>query len=164
MRTVEISVGAFMLAGILALLLLALKVSGLSLDSARQTYRIHAMFDNVGSLSPRAKVSMSGVTIGRVVSVTFDKRTYMARVDMDIDKNIDNIPVDSTAAIVTAGLLGEKFIGISVGGEVDFVQPEGRIEDTQSALILEDLIGKFLLNTVNSDSGATAGSGSADNF
>ncbi len=156
MRTVEISVGAFMLAGILALLLLALKVSGLSLESARQTYRVYAMFDNVGSLSPRAKVSMSGVTIGRVVSVTFDKRTYMARVDMDIDKTINNIPVDSTAAIVTAGLLGEKFIGISVGGAGEYVEPDGRIEDTQSALILEDLIGKFLLNNVNTDSGSAS--------
>ncbi len=149
MRTVEISVGAFMLAGILAMIVLALKVSGLSLDNTKDSYRVYAMFDNTGALKKRAKVAMAGVIIGRVTHVELDKHTYMARVEMEIDANIDNIPIDSTAAIVTAGLLGEKYIGISIGGDEAFLRDGDRIEDTQSALILEDLIGKVLLALVH---------------
>ena len=157
MRTVEISAGAFLLAGIFALVLLALRVSGLSVDSDASTYRLYAEFDNIGSLSHRAKVSMAGVTIGRVVSVELDKRTYMGRVVMDIDSDIDNIPVDSTAAIITAGLLGEKFIGISVGGSREFYQDGETIDDTQSAIVLEDLIGKFLLGSVGKEGDDSGG-------
>ncbi|WP_163835207.1 outer membrane lipid asymmetry maintenance protein MlaD [Spartinivicinus ruber] len=148
MRTVEISVGAFMLAGIFALVMLALKVSGLSIENNQQTYRVHAFFDNVGGLSLRAKVSMSGVTIGRVVDIKLDKELYRAKVVMDIHSDVKNIPLDSTASILTSGLLGEQYIGISVGGEEEFLDDGDELEDTQSALILEDLIGKFLLNTV----------------
>ncbi|CAM3794944.1 outer membrane lipid asymmetry maintenance protein MlaD [Parendozoicomonas haliclonae] len=157
MRTVEISVGAFLLAGLFALVLLALRVSGLSLNTEASTYRLYAEFDNVGSLTKRAKVAMGGVTIGRVVDVELDKKTYMARVVMDIDTNIDNIPVDSSAAIITAGLLGEKFIGISIGGAAEFLQDEETIDDTQSAIVLEDLIGKFLLGSVGSDDDSSGG-------
>ncbi|WP_252176832.1 outer membrane lipid asymmetry maintenance protein MlaD [Endozoicomonas sp. 4G] len=149
MRTVEISVGGFMLAGMLALVVLALKVSGLSLDSGKQTYTVTAMFDNIGTLKPRAKVALAGVVIGKVTKVELDKKTYMAKVEMEIDSHIDNIPVDSTAAIVTAGLLGEKYIGISIGGDTHYIKPGGRFEDTQSAVILEELIGKFLLGSVD---------------
>jgi phospholipid/cholesterol/gamma-HCH transport system substrate-binding protein len=151
MRTVEISVGGFMLAGMLALVVLALKVSGLSLESGKQTYAVTAMFDNAGTLKPRAKVSMAGVIIGRVTKVTLDKDTYMAKVEMEIDASVDNIPLDSTASIITAGLLGEKYIGISIGGDIDYIKDGGRFEDTQSAVILEELIGKFLLGSVNKD-------------
>ncbi|MGB1271823.1 MAG: outer membrane lipid asymmetry maintenance protein MlaD [Endozoicomonas sp.] len=151
MRTVEISVGAFMLAGMLALVALAVKVSGLSLSSHQGTYELHAFFDNVGSLKPRSKISMAGVTIGKVKGIYLDKQTYMAEVVMDIGRHVDNIPVDSTAAIVTAGLLGEKYISISIGGDEAFLRDGDRFEDTQSAVILEDLIGKFLLGSVNKD-------------
>ncbi len=151
MRTVEISVGAFMLAGLLALMALALKVSGLSLKGNEQTYELHALFDNAGTLKPRSKVAMAGVSIGRVKAIRLDKDTYMAEVVMDIDNHIDNIPLDSTASIVTAGLLGEKYISISIGGDEEFLRSGDRFEDTQSAVILEDLIGKFLLGSVNSD-------------
>lgn len=151
MRTVEISVGGFMIAGILALIVLALKVSGLSLNTDHETYRVHAMFDNTGALKPRAKIAMAGVTIGKVTKVSLDKHTYMARVDMEIDADVDNIPLDSTAAIITAGFLGEKYIGISIGGDEDNLKDGGRFEDTQSAVILEELIGKFLLGVVNKD-------------
>ncbi len=154
MRTVEISVGAFLLAGIFALVLLALRVSGLSVNTEAGTYRIYASFDNVGSLTKRAKVSMAGVTIGRVVDIALDKNTYMARVTMDIDNSVDNIPVDSSAAILTAGLLGEKFIGLSIGGAMEFLQAGESIDDTQSAIVLEDLIGKFLLGSVNNSDDA----------
>ncbi len=150
MRTVEISVGAFLLAGLFALVLLALRVSGLTVNADSSTYRLYAEFDNVGSITKRAKVAMGGVTIGRVVNIELDKKTYMARVAMDINSHIDNIPVDSSAAILTAGLLGEKFIGISVGGSNEFYNDDETIDDTQSAIILEDLIGKFLLGSVGS--------------
>ena len=149
MRTIEISVGAFMLAGIFAIFILALKVSGLSLTKSAETYRVYAMFDNTGALKERAKVVVAGVPVGKVVNVELDKQTYLARVEMELDASIDNIPVDSTAAIVTAGLLGEKFISLSIGGEDDFLSEGDRIEDTQSALILEDLIGKVMLALVN---------------
>ncbi|MBO9484423.1 MULTISPECIES: outer membrane lipid asymmetry maintenance protein MlaD [Gammaproteobacteria] len=148
-RTLEISVGAFMLAGMLALVLLAVKVSGLSLKAGGETYELNAYFDNIGALKPRSKISMAGVTIGKVKSVELDKETYMARVVMDIDQQIDNIPIDSTASIVTAGLLGEQYISISIGGDEAFLRDGERFEDTQSALIIEELIGKFLLGTVN---------------
>ena len=151
MRTVEISVGAFMLAGMLALVAMAVKVSGLSVKSGNETYQLVAYFDNTGSLKPRSKISMAGVTIGKVKAVVLDKQTYMAKVVMDIDSKVDNIPVDSTAAIVTAGLLGEQFISISVGGEETYLHSGDRFEDTQSALILEELIGKFLLGSVGND-------------
>ncbi|MGI9280712.1 MAG: outer membrane lipid asymmetry maintenance protein MlaD [Endozoicomonas sp.] len=147
MRTVEISVGGFMLAGMLALVVLALKVSGLSLESGNQVYTVTAMFDNTGTLKPRAKVALAGVIVGRVTKVELDKQTYMAKVEMEIDSHIDNIPIDSTASIVTAGLLGEKYIGISIGGDIDYIKDGGRFEDTQSAVILEELIGKFLLGS-----------------
>ena len=149
MRTVEISVGAFMLAGMLALVALAIKVSGLSLTHHQQTYELHAMFENTGSLKKRSKVAMAGVTIGKVTDVHLDKNTYAATVTMEIDKDVDNIPLDSTASIVTAGLLGEKYVSISIGGDEEYLREGDRFEDTQSAVILEDLIGKFLLGTVN---------------
>ncbi len=150
-RTLEIGVGLFLLAGLLALLLLALRVSGLSAVGSGDTYRLYAYFDNVAGLTPRAKVTMAGVTIGKVLAVDLDKDSYTGRVTMELDRAVDNLPIDSTASILTAGLLGEKYIGISVGGEEDMLREGGVIRDTQSALVLEDLIGKFLLNTVNKE-------------
>ena len=150
-RTLEIGVGLFLLAGLLALLLLALRVSGLSAVDSGDTYRLYAYFDNVAGLTPRAKVTMAGVTIGKVVAVDLDKERYTGRVTLEVDRAVDNLPTDSTASILTAGLLGEKYIGISVGGEEEVLREGGEIRDTQSALVLEDLIGKFLLNTVNKE-------------
>lgn len=150
-RTLEIGVGLFLLAGLLALLLLALRVSGLTIGSAQDTYRVYAYFDNTAGVSPRAKVTMAGVTIGKVVAVDLDHDSFMGRVTMELDGRVDNLPVDSTASILTAGLLGEKYIGISIGGEEEVLADGGVIRDTQSALVLEDLIGKFLLNSVNKE-------------
>ena len=95
---------------------------------------------------------MAGVTIGKVTAIDLDRDSYTGRVTMDIEKQVNNLPVDSTASILTAGLLGEKYIGISVGGEEEVLGEGGQISDTQSALVLEDLIGKFLMNSVNKDS------------
>lgn len=150
-RTLEIGVGLFLLAGLLALLLLALRVSGLSVSSAGETYKVYANFDNIAGLTVRAKVTMAGVTIGKVSAIDLDRDSYTGRVTMDIEKQVNNLPVDSTASILTAGLLGEKYIGISVGGEEEVLADGGQISDTQSALVLEDLIGKFLLNSVNKE-------------
>ena len=150
-RTMEIGVGLFLLAGILALLLLALRVSGLSPTASTDTYKLYANFDNIAGLTVRAKVTMAAVTIGKVTAIDLDRDNYMARVTLQLEKAVDNLPTDSTASILTAGLLGEKYIGLSVGGEDTVLKDGGTIHDTQSSLVLEDLIGKFLLNTVSKD-------------
>ena len=145
MRTVEISVGAFMLAGLLALAFLALQVSGLKVrDSKGATYRLYAHFSNASGLASRAKVTVAGVVIGRVASVTLDPKNNRAKVEMVIQKNVDYLTQDSIASIQTAGILGEKYLAISIGGSADLLVDGGEIQDTQSALVLEDLIGKFL--------------------
>ncbi|PAU56568.1 outer membrane lipid asymmetry maintenance protein MlaD [Pseudomonas sp. PIC25] len=148
-RTLEIGVGLFLLAGLLALLLLALRVSGLSVGNNGDTYKLYAYFDNIAGLTVRAKVTMAGVTIGKVTAIDLDRDSFTGRVTMEIEDRVDNLPVDSTASILTAGLLGEKYVGISVGGEDELLKDGGTIQDTQSALVLEDLIGKFLINSVN---------------
>ncbi|MEG1626039.1 outer membrane lipid asymmetry maintenance protein MlaD [Pseudomonas sp.] len=150
-RTLEIGVGLFLLAGILALILLALRVSGLSASPSSDTYKVYANFDNIAGLTVRAKVTMAGVTIGKVTAIDLDRDTYTGRVTLQLEKRVDNLPTDSTASILTAGLLGEKYIGISVGGEEAVLKDGATIHDTQSALVLEDLIGKFLLNTVGKE-------------
>ncbi|MBD9416814.1 outer membrane lipid asymmetry maintenance protein MlaD [Pseudomonas sp. PDM16] len=151
-RSLEIGVGLFLLAGLLALLLLALRVSGLSAGNAGDTYKLYANFDNIAGLTTRAKVTMAGVTIGKVTAIDLDRDSYTGRVTMEIEKRVDNLPMDSTASILTAGLLGEKYIGLSVGGEEDLLKDGSTIHDTQSSLVLEDLIGKFLMNSVNKES------------
>lgn len=150
-RTLELSVGAFMLAGFAALVFLAIQVSGLTTDSAEDTYRVTAKFENIGGLTARAKVTMAGVVIGKVSNIYLDKEDYVAVVEMDIYKHVDNLSTDSTASILTAGVLGEKYIGILVGAESEFLQDGDQIFDTQSALVLEDLVAKFFFNKVSED-------------
>jgi phospholipid/cholesterol/gamma-HCH transport system substrate-binding protein len=150
-RAIETGVGLFLLAGILALLLLALRVSGLSAGATNDSYKLYAYFDNIAGLTVRAKVSMAGVTIGKVTAIDLDRDTFTGRVTLEIEKKVDNLPSDSTASILTAGLLGEKYVGISVGGDDSLLKDGATIHDTQSSLVLEDLIGKFLLNTVSKD-------------
>ncbi|RMU41921.1 hypothetical protein ALP29_200275 [Pseudomonas syringae pv. avii] len=94
---------------------------------------------------------MAGVTVGKVTAIDLDRDTFTGRVTLEIQKKVDNLPSDSTASILTAGLLGEKYIGLSVGGDDKLLKDGGTIHDTQSSLVLEDLIGKFLLNTVSKD-------------
>lgn len=148
-RTLEIGVGLFLLAGLLALLMLALRVSGLTVGASQDAYKVYANFDNIAGLTVRAKVTMAGVTIGKVTAIDLDRDRFTGRVTMELAGEVNNLPVDSTASILTAGLLGEKYIGISVGGEEEVLTDSSTIHDTQSSLVLEDLIGKFLLNTVN---------------
>lgn len=150
-RTVEISVGVFLLAGMLALLLLALRVSGLTVANSTDTYKLVAHFDNIAGLTTRAKVTMAGVTVGKVVAIDFDTETYTGKVSMEVQSRVNNLPTDTTASILTAGLLGEKYISFSVGGEDDVLKDGDVIYDTQSSLVLEELIGKFLMNSVNQE-------------
>ena len=142
-KTVELVVGLFMLAGMVALLFLALQVSGLSLDSQKDSYRVYAMFDDLGGLSVRGKVSMAGVTIGRVSNVTLEKETYSALVEMEIYSEVDGLTADSVASIETSGLLGDKYVAIRIGGDEEILKDGDTIFDTQSALNLEKLIGAF---------------------
>ncbi|MBW4933839.1 outer membrane lipid asymmetry maintenance protein MlaD [Marinobacter sp. F4206] len=142
-RTTEIIVGLFMIAGLAALLFLALEVSGLSPKSAEDTYEVYANFNDTGGLTPRGRVSMAGVTVGTIESISLNKETFQARVTMSIRSDIDNIPADSSAVIRTSGLLGEQYIDISVGGDMESLGAGDTFYSTQSAMNLERLIGNF---------------------
>jgi len=142
-KSVELVVGLFMVAGMAALMFLALQVSGLSLNSQKDSYRVYAQFDDLGGLSVRGRVSMAGVAIGRVSDVSLDKESAMALVEMEIYAEVDNLTTDSVASIQTSGLLGDKFVAISVGADEEYLQDGDTIFDTQSALNLEKLIGAF---------------------
>jgi phospholipid/cholesterol/gamma-HCH transport system substrate-binding protein len=148
-RALEISVGALIIAGMLALVALAINVSGLNLSQKGGGYTVLARFDNIGGLTERAKVSMSGVQIGQVTAIRIDPKRLMAEVEMQIFDDVDYLSIDSSAQILTAGLLGEKYIGITPGFEDDLLENGMTIEDTQSALVLEEIVGKFLFNKVS---------------
>ncbi|RLT92961.1 MAG: outer membrane lipid asymmetry maintenance protein MlaD [Ketobacter sp.] len=150
-RTLELAVGGFMLIGLLAIIFLALRVSGLSMNSSEETYRVVAKFENIGGLTVRAKVTMAGVTIGRVSNIYLDKEDFVGVVEMDIYKQFNNLSSDASAAILTAGVLGEKYIGLIQGAELDNLTDGSEIYDTQSALVLEDLIAKFLVGRVSDE-------------
>ena len=142
-RTTEIIVGLFMIAGLAALLFLALRVSGLSPQAAEGTYKVYANFNDTGGLTPRGRVSMAGVTVGTIESISLNKETFQAKVTMSINSDIDNIPADSSAVIRTSGLLGEQYIDISVGGDMESLNDGDTFYSTQSAMNLERLIGNF---------------------
>ncbi|QFU02284.1 putative phospholipid ABC transporter-binding protein MlaD [Halomonas sp. THAF5a] len=148
-KTMELGVGLFMLAGILGLVFLGLRVSGLSLSVPSETFRLEANFANIGGLKPRARVTMAGVTVGRVESIELDTDWYDARVVMELDGELEGqLPEDSTAAILTAGLLGEQYVGLSVGGAPETLGDGDTLRDTQSALVLEELIQQFVTSMV----------------
>ena len=140
-RQLELVVGLFILLGIAALAFLALQVSGLSFnDARRQTYKLSAEFNNVAGLTERAKVSIAGVTVGQVTAIKLDPLSAHAVVEMAIDRDVDYLTTDSIAGIKTSGVLGEQYISISVGGAPDILEYGDKIRDTQSAVVLEDLI------------------------
>ena len=144
-KTMEIGVGLFMLAGILGLVFLGLRVSGMGLSLPSESFRLEANFANIGSLKSGARVTMAGVTVGRVEAIELDTDWYDARVVMELDGGLEGqLPEDSTAAILTAGLLGEQYIGLSVGGAPDTLADGDILRDTQSALVLEELIQQFV--------------------
>ncbi|MBZ2168467.1 MULTISPECIES: outer membrane lipid asymmetry maintenance protein MlaD [Marinobacter] len=142
-RTMEIAVGLFMIAGLAAVLFLALKVSGLSLQSAGNTYTVYANFNDIGGLRPRGRVSMAGVTVGSIDSITLEPETFQARVSLAIRSDVDNIPADSSAVIRTSGLLGEQYIDISIGGDMESLAEGDTFYSTQSAMNLERMISNF---------------------
>jgi len=145
-RWLELSVGLMMVAGIAALITLAIQVSGGSMSRNADHYNVTALFENAAGLSPKAKVTMAGVVVGEVVSVGIDPYALKAQVHMKIDGQVNYLSIDTSASILTSGLLGEKYVGLTVGAEEDVLVDGDVIEDTQSALVLEDLIGQFLLN------------------
>lgn len=142
-RTIEAVVGLFMILGFAALAFLAIQVSGLTTDSTRDTYKIYAQFDDLGGLSVRGRVSLSGVTVGKVSAISLDEQSYSALVEMEIYQTVDQLSVDSVASIQTAGLLGEKYVNLSVGGDEEMLKDGDTIFDTQSAMNLEKIIGAF---------------------
>ena len=144
-RGIEIVVGAFVLAGIVALLVLTLKWSDFG-SSSVTGYTLTAEFDNIGGLTDRSPIKMAGVTIGRVSGIRIDPKTFEAVVTMVISRQYDNLPKDSFASIYTSGLLGAQYIEISPGGDTTVLKNGDRITMTQSAVVLEKIISKFLFN------------------
>lgn len=145
-------VGLFVVLGFIALLFLALKAGNMSSLSFQSTYPVKLKFDNIGGLKPRAAVKSAGVTVGRVASISFDTNTYQALVTINIDQQYQ-FPRDTSAKILTAGLLGEQYIGLEPGGDTEMLKAGDTISMTQSAIVLENLIGQFLYSKA-ADSGA----------
>ena len=139
----DLWVGLFVIAGVVALLFLALKVGSINAVKASDGYEVVAAFENIGGLKPRAPVKSAGVVVGRVSDISFDSQAYEALVTLRIDKRYA-FPKDTSAAILTSGLLGEQYIGISAGGDSVKLKDKDRIKITQSAVVLENLIGQFL--------------------
>jgi phospholipid/cholesterol/gamma-HCH transport system substrate-binding protein len=150
-RAVELGTGLFVLLGIGALLFLTTQTTGRNDFSTARTYVVEARFENVGSLKKRSPVAMSGVTIGRVTDIQFDNISLEAVVTLVIDSRYDQIPDDSDASILTSGLLGSQYIGLQAGGSETYLEEGSEIYLTQSAVILENLIGKFLVNSGSDD-------------
>ncbi|HTP97514.1 MAG TPA: outer membrane lipid asymmetry maintenance protein MlaD [Burkholderiales bacterium] len=141
--TLDLWVGLFVIAGIGALVVLALKVGNLSSQTTGDTYEITAHFSNIGGLKPRAPVKSAGVVVGRVADIIFDTQKYEAKVTFKIDKRYQ-FSKDTSASILTSGLLGEQYVGLETGGDSAMLKPGDSITITQSAVVLEKLIGQFL--------------------
>jgi phospholipid/cholesterol/gamma-HCH transport system substrate-binding protein len=143
--TIDLWVGIFVAIGIAALLFLALKVGNLASAHLSNMYTLEARFDNIGGLKARGPVKSAGVLVGRIVDIRFDPASYEAVVTMSVDGRY-HFPRDTFASIYTAGLLGEQFIGLDVGGDETMLKPGDTISKTQSAVVLEKLIGQFMFN------------------
>jgi len=145
-KTQDTLVGFFVAAGIAALFYMALQVSNLGSYNSSDSYTVIAHFQNSGGLKVKSPVSVAGVRIGRVSKITLDKDTHESVVEMDIDAKYDNLPQDSGASIYTAGLLGEQYINIDPGSSDEYLKHKSTIDITSSAIVLEEMIGKFMLN------------------
>lgn len=151
-KRLELAVGVFLLLGLMALLVLALKVSSLGLPTGVKNYQVTAVFDNIGDLKVRAPVTLSGVRIGEVTQIRIDPKTFKAMVSLALFQTQTHLPEDSSASIYTQGLLGSNYISLSPGFDDQHVLQNGStITNTHSALILENLIGQFLFNVNKSD-------------
>lgn len=152
-RQIEMMVGVFVALGIISLLVLAMKVSNLTDLATGKGYLVHAQFDNVGGLKVRSPVSMAGVRIGRVSAIELEDKNYQARVTITIRPEFSRIPTDTSASIFTAGLLGEQYVSLLPGGEEGFLKDGSEIEITQSAIVLEEVIGQFIFSQTGSQAG-----------
>ena len=150
-KSIEILVGLFVSICIAALFFLALQVSNFRDLQDNGSYTVLAHFENAGGLKSKALISMAGVPIGRVAEISFDAENYDALVKMRIDARYKNLPTDTSASILTSGLLGDKYIGLTPGGLDEYLQEGDTIELTQSALVLERLISQFLFNSADKD-------------
>lgn len=146
-RSIEVGTGLFVLLGLAALFFLTTQTTGNDSFSTSDAYTVTARFTNVGSLKNRAPVAMSGVTIGRVTSVEFDPVALDAVVTFRIDNRFNQIPEDSDASILTAGLLGSQYIGLQPGGSEFYLEEGSEVQFTQSAIVIENLISKYLFNS-----------------
>ena len=142
---IDVWVGIFVAIGLLAALFLALKVGNMNAVSFQPTYTITARFDNIGGLKPRAPVKSAGVVVGRIADIRFDDTTYQATVTMTLERSYQ-FPKDSSAKILTSGLLGEQYVGLEAGGSDQMLAQGNMITQTQSAVVLENLISQFLYN------------------
>ena len=152
----EIWVGIFLLLALLAGLFICLKAADVASMRTEPTYRVYATFDNIGGLKARSPVRIGGVVVGRVADIELDPKTYLPRVAMDIEERYNQIPDTSSLAIRTSGLLGEQYLALNIGFEdpelgTSMLKVGSTIQDTKSAMVLEDLIGQFLYNSKGSD-------------
>jgi len=148
-KKIEIIVGLFIIAGVLGLMVLAFRISGLTQMSMNQYYSLRAEFDNVGDLQARAPITIAGVVVGQVRSIHLDHTNFRAIVQLAVDKKDDNLPVDTSASILTQGLLGSNYISLTPGFSNEFLKSDDTIQTTHSALILENLIGQFMYSLNN---------------
>jgi len=141
--TLDLWVGMFVVAGVAALVMLAMKVGNLGTYNVSDTYQVNAYFTNIGGLKPKASIRSAGVLVGRVTEISLDTEKYEAKVVMTLDKRYQ-FPKDTFANILTSGLLGEQYIGLMPGGDTEMLKNGEQVKKTQSAMVLEDLIGKFM--------------------
>jgi len=144
---IEFWVGLFVIAGIASMALLTFQVGNSSFLGFDDGYRVYARFNNIGGLAMKAPVSIAGVNVGRVTGISIDGQTYQAIVELTISNDHDNIPADSSAQILTAGLLGAQFVGLEPGADDEYLRDGAQIDLTQSSFSLENLIGEFLFRT-----------------
>ena len=164
-RTLEIGTGLFVLLGFAALFFLTTQLpnSGLKLSATKSGFHVIADFDNIGDLKVGSPVSMAGVSVGEVESIKFDPKTFQAVVGLRLDPQYNQIPDDSFASIQTQGLLGGKYIGLSPGGSDTFLKNGSRIDQTQSAIVLENLINKLFASFANKPSDSSGSQSSGQN-
>jgi phospholipid/cholesterol/gamma-HCH transport system substrate-binding protein len=160
-KALELLVGLFFTLGVAAVFILTFRVASVSGVGESKSYAVTADFENIGGLKPGAAVTMAGVRIGRVREIVIDKTTFEARVTMRIERSYDNIPKDSSASILTAGLLGEQYIGLSPGGDDAVLANGDTLKFTQSALVLENLIGQFVASMASGNKDKDKDSGSS---
>ena len=155
-RTIDISTGLFVLLGFAAILFLVTQITNREFTLNSTSYRLRAEFENIGGLKAGAPVSMAGVTVGRVEDIHYDQKLYKAVVTLRLDGRYDEIPNDSDASILTSGLLGGQYVGISPGGSEEYFKDGDKVTFVQDAVVLENLISKYLFNSASKGSSAPA--------